>query len=141
MSDQRCQVEKTNGEQCKNPALPGRAWCRFHSPNVDDIAKRIEDSRRGGLTKAWAGMPSLAPLAEAAGVPDLDLTTPAGLRGFLAATLRQLAGLPFDVKVANSIAQLAGAARSIIETSDLDERLAALEAAEAARDGSVRRVA
>jgi hypothetical protein len=59
----------------------------------------------------------------------LNLETPAGLRGLLAGALRQLARLPLDVRVANALAQVATAQRAIIEASDLERRVEALEAA------------
>ena len=61
-------------------------------------------------------------------VGDLDLETAAGLRTFLARALGQLARLPFDVRVANAMAQMVNIARVGIETGVLEARLAALEA-------------
>ena len=60
-------------------------------------------------------------------VDDLDLETAAGLRTFVARALRQLARLPFDVRVANAIAQVVNVARAGIEAGDLEDRLTALE--------------
>jgi hypothetical protein len=46
----------------------------------------------------------------------------------LAGTLAQLAQLPLDVRHATALGQLATAQRALIEGSDLEQRLAALEA-------------
>lgn len=58
---------------------------------------------------------------------DLDLETAVGLRRYLAQALQQLAQLPFDVKVANAMAQTVNVARAGIEAADLEARIAALE--------------
>jgi hypothetical protein len=60
-------------------------------------------------------------------VAALNLATSTGLVGILSASLAALAALPFDVRVANSIAQLATAQRGILEHDDLERRLAELE--------------
>lgn len=61
------------------------------------------------------------------GVEDQDLETTAGLRRYLARALLQLGRLPFDVRVANAMAQMVNVARAGIEAADLEARVAALE--------------
>ena len=58
----------------------------------------------------------------------MDLETAGGLSLYLTRALVQLAKLPFDVKVANAMAQMVNVARAGIEAADLETRLAALEA-------------
>jgi hypothetical protein len=101
--------------------------CRWHDPSPEARQRHREESRRGGVQKAYGELAAGAPLAEA--VRDLDLGTPDGLRRLLAVVLRALAALPVDVRTCNSFAQLAGAQRSLIESSDVELRLRALEAA------------
>jgi hypothetical protein len=60
-------------------------------------------------------------------VDDLDLETAIGLRIFLARALKQLATIPFDVRVANAMTQMISVARAGIETADLESRLSQLE--------------
>ncbi len=64
---------------------------------------------------------------------DLDLETATGLRTYLARALQRLAELPFDVRVANAMAQTVNVARATIEAGDLEERIRALEAKEGIR--------
>jgi hypothetical protein len=59
----------------------------------------------------------------------IDLETAGGIKQYLAAALRALARLPFGVKSAHAISALASAQRTTVETSELEQRLAALEAA------------
>jgi hypothetical protein len=107
--------------------MPGRDVCRWHSPDPADRERHIAESRRGGIARAHGLGPSVAPLAETAGIPELDLESPAGLRTFLAATLHGLARLPLDTRVANAVAQVVTCQRAVVESSDFEERLKALE--------------
>lgn len=126
-----CTVPTKSGKPCKNTALPGKACCRWHSPSAADVAKHLEESRRGGRSRG-AGAPgvfTVVPLADAIDVASFDLTTATGLRGFLAAALAHLALLPFSTTTANAIAQLAVAQRGIVDSAEIEARLSALEAA------------
>jgi hypothetical protein len=57
-----------------------------------------------------------------------DLETAAGLTALLAGVLRATVAGTLPVSTAHAAAQLGGAVRQLIETSDLEARLAALEA-------------
>ncbi len=97
--------------------------------SVDPVVRAAshEAARRGGKARSrQLERPSADPLSPLE-VADLDLETVAGLKTYLARALLKLAGLPFDVRVANSIAQLATAQRNALEASDLERRLASLE--------------
>jgi hypothetical protein len=74
-------------------------------------------------------MPCAAPVGSVMDVAILNLESGAGVRALLAAVLRQLATLPLDARLANAISQTVTAQRAVIETSDLEARLTALEAA------------
>ena len=130
MAPMRCVTVKINGDPCKNSAILGKAFCRWHSPSPADIAKHLEESRRGGHQKAWGAMPEGVPLAEESEISGLDLSTAQGVRDYMSAALYALARLPFSVKVASAVAQLASAQRACIETGDIETRLDALESAE-----------
>jgi hypothetical protein len=101
--------------------------CRWHSPDPEDVARHLEESKRGGDSKAYRALASLPPLGDDPEIAALDLSTANGLKRFTAATLRALSRLPFDVRIANAIGQIILAQRTVIETSDLEDRLVALE--------------
>lgn len=122
-----CTQLRKDGKPCKASPKPGESVCRWHSQSPEDRARHIEESRRGGLTKAYGNLESVSALSEIEGVRDLDLSTAGGLTSFLAATLGNLARLPFDARIANSIGNLSNAQRSLIEASDFERRIAALE--------------
>ena len=67
-------------------------------------------------------------------VADLNLESIEGLRTYLGRALTKLAGLPFDVKTANAMGQLITAQRGILETTDLERRVADLESQLAGRN-------
>jgi len=90
----------------------------------------LEGSRRGGQRRGEQLQRVTAPPI---GVADLDLETAAGLRTYLARALGSLAELPFDVRVANAMAQVANVARASIEATAIEHRITALEVKEGIR--------
>lgn len=129
---ERCGSTTKAGAPCRAVPLPGRDYCLFHSPDPADRERLLAQSRRGGQ-KNRAPIADEAPpppsLADTQDVATLDLRTPEGLTGFLAAALGALARLPFDARVANAIGQLATGQRALIDTDDVQKRLKALEKA------------
>jgi hypothetical protein len=123
----QCTAIASTGQRCKNNAEGD--VCRFHSADPAERERVREQGRKGGKTKAYGNLANVPPIAETIDVDAIDLETAGGAKALLAATLRQLARLPFDVRVANSIAQVATAQRAVISESDIEARLAALEAA------------
>ena len=117
-----CSQMTVSGAPCRMPVALGETRCRFHR---DPRAHRAM-SRRGGKGKAPA-RPFVGPLTEDPAVQSLELLSATELPCILAATLRRLALLPFDVRVATAIAQVVQTQRAAIETADLEERLRALE--------------
>jgi len=111
--------------------MPGRDVCRWHSSDPDDVAKHREESRRGGENRRREPF-TLDLLATVLDVDVLNLETAAGTRKLLAETIRHLARRPFSTATANSMSQCVLAQRSVIETSDLEERLTVLEASNGA---------
>jgi hypothetical protein len=107
----------------------GERWCRWHDPTAEGRRRHRAESARGGKAKAYNALAATAPLAESLNLDALDLATAGGVVALLAGSLRALAALPFDVRTAHAIAQTATAQRNVIETADLAERVAALEAA------------
>ena len=124
----RCVALKRDGSACKVQVHVGGQRCRWHDESDDGRRRHREESRRGGLSKAYSALTATAPIADVVDVDTLDLSTPAGVMTLLGATLRQLARLPLDVRTANAIAQVATAQRQAIETAALASRLEALEA-------------
>jgi len=120
-----CTASRADGQPCRASPAPGRTLCRWHDPAPEARQRHIAEARRGGHAKAYGSLVSGVPLADA--VASFDLGTPDGLRQLLAAVLRGLASLPLDVRAANSFAQVAGVQRALIESSDLDARIRALE--------------
>jgi hypothetical protein len=129
-SGRRCAANTAAGTPCKQMATPGREVCRWHDPSPDARARHRAESARGGKAKAYAAIPAIEALASDPTLANLNLGTAAGLRDFLAVTLAALTRLPFDTRTANAIGGLVTAQRSLIEASDFEKRLAALEAAQ-----------
>ena len=123
----RCAATTKAGDPCRAQALPASDRCTLHSEDPEIQTQRLEAARRGGLERTkQLSRPSADPLPPL-DVADLNLETIEGLRAYVARVLYKLAELPFDVRVANSIGQVINVQRSILETSDLEGRVANLE--------------
>jgi hypothetical protein len=122
-----CRAKTKEGKRCRATPKPGAKFCRWHSRKPVDRARHIEESRKGGLTKAYGSLAHVEPLATDPRVAALNLGTADGLQQLVAAALRALARLPLDVRTATAIGQLVTTQRSTIETSDIEARLRALE--------------
>jgi hypothetical protein len=120
----RCAGKTRAGKPCRARAVKGTTHCVRHAEDPKLRSRALEGSRRGGKSRAQAlSRTTAAPLE----VDDLDLETAADLKRYLARALVQLARLPFDVRVANAMAQMVNVARAGIEAADLEARLASLE--------------
>jgi hypothetical protein len=113
----KCSATTRFGDPCKRDALKGEEFCRVHHPAT--AKHHRERSREGGLQK----LNRTAPLD----ISDLDPTTLDGLKGVLGRAMERLGRLQFDSRVANAIAVLAREQRSILQDSEFERRLAALE--------------
>jgi len=130
MSQSSCQGITKRGTACRARPVLGTAHCVAHTDDPAVRARALEGARRGGQRRGEQLRRVTAPPIQ---VADLDLETAAGLRTYLARALGRLAELPFDVRVANAMAQTINVARATIESSAIEERLAALEATEGIR--------
>lgn len=115
----RCEAETKAGTRCKAPALHGEPHCFHHSPTR--AAERTDARRRGGLSLHYGDGGKVerpeARIREVGDVLDL-LETAAG---------DALARKP-SVQRARVLVYIAGSALKALETADLAERVAALEA-------------
>ncbi len=130
MSTTHCEGVTKAGGPCRARPITGTRYCVAHTDDPAMRARAIEGSRRGGQRR---GEQLRRVTASPIDVMDLDLETATGLRTYLARALQRLAELPFDVRVANAMAQTVNVARATIEAGDLEERIRALEAKEGIR--------
>lgn len=110
----RCVAMARSGERCKSAPLHGKKRCAFHS---GDTAKVL--GARGGRRRAIFNPDGLEPFSAPKDVSDL-------LR-LVMQTVVEVRAAKLDTKTATAIFYGCGVGRSILETSDLDARLKALE--------------
>jgi hypothetical protein len=121
----QCAHVKPGGQRCQASSLSGSVYCYFHDPAK---AKHRAAARRAGGRKRAQRTVVLPP-----DTPDLELKSLADVAGCLAVTINQVRRGELDVKIANAVGYLAATLGKVLETSDLEKRLADLEAREAAR--------
>lgn len=106
-------------------SLAGGDRCLWHSDRSEHRELRQATARAGGVAK-YDGPTPCPPFA--LGLGPMALQTAAGCRELLGHVLAGLADGTVDARTAHAIAQVAGVQRAIVETSDLELRLGALEA-------------
>ena len=113
----KCRAINQAGKPCGAEPLPS-GFCRWHDPALAD--RRREWSAKGGKgrsnkARAKARMPEPMSLAD--------------LRAVLSATIGGVLSREVEPGVGNCVANLARAMRDVTEASEIEERLAELEAA------------
>ena len=115
----RCHATNQSGDPCSATPLPGQGWCVWHHP--DRAEARREMSRKGGLAKRNT-VRAKKRYAEGGLDPDQ-------LQGLIGSTIVGVLGGRIAPNVGNAIAALARTSVTIREAVEVEERLAALEAA------------
>lgn len=117
-ADRLCQQVTTDGRKCQARRISGSRYCFFHAP--EKRTERAAARKAGGLKKRMATLPEVtpdAPLADAHDVAKL-----------LAQTINQVRCGKLDPKVANAVGYLAGVLLKTMQQTELETRIAALEA-------------
>jgi hypothetical protein len=123
----RCTYPKADGGPCAMAPLLDRPYCFSHDPErAQDAA---EARRMGGLRRRKEGTISVA-----YDLPGLD--TVAGIRRLLDIVVTDGLGLENGVARLRVLISTAVAAIGLLKTGELEERVAALEAAVGHREGS-----
>ena len=120
MTAGRCEALTKDGRPCSAQARPGGTKCLWHDDSPEGVARRRELSSRGGQ-----GRSGLSRLRR--GLPTGDFGLPE-VRGLLGLVLRDLLAGKLEPSVANAAANVGRAYVAVNEASDLEARIAALEA-------------
>jgi hypothetical protein len=115
-----CQAFKPDGGgKCGARPIAGSSYCFFHDP--EKSAEREAAQRAGGLRNKLAVLPSTA--------PDAPLLDARDVVRLLAETINQVRRGEVDPKVANAVGYLGGLLMKALHETEIEKRLAALEAA------------
>ena len=113
----KCEATTKAGDRCKAPALHGDTFCFHHSP--DRAKERAAARRRGGLRLHHGDGGGERPEARIEEVADV-------LR-LLETAARDVLSRKPSVQRARALVYVSGTALKALETSDLEERITALE--------------
>jgi len=116
----RCTFEKRNGQPCGAP--PGResAFCFWHDPGkAEDLA---EAQRLGGLRRKRER--TIAAAYEFKGLASIE-----DIRRLLEIAATDALSLDLSIAKVRALIAVASAAARLLETGELEERIAALELA------------
>ena len=113
MAKKPCTGKTTTGDACRAPAVEGGDRCFFHAdPN------RARTLRRIGGSKNRAQLPE----SPAAGSLNIG-----NLRDIVGETIYDVRAKKISPRIGGALAQLCNAAHRILQTADLEARLARLE--------------
>jgi hypothetical protein len=115
----RCAGRNAAGEPCEAQPIRADGYCYWHSPALAD--ERDRKRREGGRNSSNR--------ARAAKALPAAALTPAELQGVLAVTLKAVLAEQKSPAIGNAIANLGRAIVAVREATEVEDRLAALEAA------------
>ena len=114
----KCEATTRTGEPCKAPPLHGDRFCFHHSP--ERAKERADARRRGGLSLHYGeGGKGERPEASIREVGDV--------LALLETAARDVLARKPSVQRARALVYVSGTALKALETSDLAERITALE--------------
>lgn len=116
----RCSFARTDGQPCQMAPQRDRPYCFAHDP--ERAAEAAEARRLGGLRRRKEGT-----IALAYDLPGLDSVE--GIRRLLDVVVTDGIGLENGIARLRVLISAALAAAKLLETGELEERIAALEAA------------
>ncbi len=117
--EQMCIATTKEGRPCSAGPVRPSGYCYWHDPAL--LEQRLTDRQRGGAARSNAARAKRQ-------LPDAVLT-PAEMQGFIGLALRGVLAGRIEPGVANAVATLARAAVAVREATEIETRLAALEAA------------
>ncbi len=114
----RCRARTRSGKPCAGYAVHGSDYCFTHDPGSAEERRRAH-SLGGHHRRA----------APASPFPEIDARTAVGLSAILDRLLQDTWSLENSVERTRALAYLARVQKDLLETSMLESRVAALEAA------------
>jgi len=123
--DRNCSATTKAGAPCSGPVLPGRDLCWAHDPALNQ--RRAEGQRRGGEARSNQARARRKFAAAALGSDQV--------LGLLSVALRDVIDGKLEPGIASAAANLGRAIVAVRGATELEARLAALEAAAGIGDG------
>ena len=111
----QCTHIKTNETRCRGYALAGSTYCFAHDPA--QATKRREAQQKGGEAGRAATLPE----------SELSVLKMSDVLELMETTINDVRAGRLDVKVANAIGYLANVSVKVIQQTDIESRLEALE--------------
>jgi hypothetical protein len=120
VASRRCKALNEKGEPCKAAPMVKSAYCVFHDPEHAEV---VQQARSAG------GQRRKREVAVAIAFEFEGLNSIAAIRRLVEVAAYDALGLPNDLPRVRALAYLAQVAVTLVERGELEERLAAVEAA------------
>ena len=115
---QTCKSKTKGGKHCRAAALPGSDFCFFHDPEQKD--QRREAQSAGGSHGRIRTLPE--------DTLDVTVKSCSDVVSLIGMTINQVRRGQVDPRIANAVGYLANVLIRAVEQSEVEQRLAALEA-------------
>ena len=122
-----CLAITASGNPCRGFAVAGTKYCFFHSSAHRSARRRAQ--KRGGKNRH--------PISNAIAISGADITKPHGLSAFLARLIEETWKLEPSLNRARTLAYLVSVQKNVLQLSEIETRIAKLEAAATGADGRV----
>ncbi len=119
MKPERCQATAASGQPCSATPRPGRPYCLWHDPEAGEARREL--SRKGGAARSNRARAKKRLPAESLTLQEVQGLLSVALKGVLAGRI--------EPGIANASANVARAIAAVAQAGEIEERIAALEAA------------
>lgn len=113
----KCIFVKENSDECQANAMKDGQFCFLHNPDIPDEEKRLVQARggRGNAVKIEDGL------------PEIKINTADDVVKLLEDTANRVRSGELDIRIANTLAYIAGHLLKALEVADVGKRLERFE--------------
>lgn len=113
----KCIFVKENNEECQANAMKEGQFCFLHNPDIPDEEKRLVQARggKGNVVKIEEGL------------PEIKINTADDVVSLLEDTANRVRSGELDIRIANTLAYIAGHLLKALEITDIKKKVELVE--------------
>jgi len=113
----KCIFVKENNEECQANAMKEGQFCFLHNPDIPDEEKRLVQARggKGNVVKIEEGL------------PEIKINTADDVVSLLEDTANRVRSGELDIRIANTLAYIAGHLLKALEIADIKKKVESVE--------------
>lgn len=113
----KCLFVKENNEECQANAMKEGQFCFLHNPDIPDEEKRLVQARggKGNIVRIEDGL------------PEIKINTADDVVSLLEDTANRVRSGELDIRIANTLAYIAGHLLKALEIADIKKKVESVE--------------